>query len=296
MATPHVAGVARARCSGQPRLQRPTELKAVLLDSVDVKAARRPLGDRRPRSTPASRLPARCGDRIRRHRRRRRHRRVDACPTTTRSPARPRAARSPITTATASPTGTTTAHVAPTPTRPTSTGTTTATPATPTSTATAAPTRPTTARRRATRPARQPDGDGLGDACDPDRDNDGVPNTSDICRGRPAGRTRTAAPATPRRRRRRRSRPTATATASPTSPTPARREPAATKNGCPLAQVASLSAKAASAAASAPHGDGRRRPGRPRCDHGRAQEGRDAGSAWRARTLASSGNRATLTV
>ena len=92
-----------------------------------------------------------------------------------------------------------------------------------------------------------PDGDGLGDSCDPDRDNDGVPNTSDLCADQ-SGQRRLRVPgrdADPQPADADRDGVTDATDACP-------RETAATKNGCPLAQVASISAKARSAAASAP--------------------------------------------
>lgn len=86
----------------------------------------------------------------------------------------------------------------------------------------------------------RPDGDGNGDACDSDRDNDGIPDASDSC-------PETYAPGT------------ANGCIPPSPPPPAPSDsdrdgvadvsdacpgvPAATPNGCPLAQVAGVSAK-----------------------------------------------------
>jgi thermitase len=86
-----------------------------------------------------------------------------------------------------------------------------------------------------------PDGDGVGDACDGDRDNDGVPNGSDLCPEEHAPGTsngcipRTSTPPPPAD-----ADGDGIADASDGCPN----EAAATLNGCPLAQVASLSAKA----------------------------------------------------
>ena len=84
-----------------------------------------------------------------------------------------------------------------------------------------------------------PDGDGIGDACDPDRDNDGVPNTKDLCpvsgtdaNGCPPGTTLTPQP------------PDADGDGVTDASDGCPRETAATKNGCPLAEVASASARA----------------------------------------------------
>ena len=87
---------------------------------------------------------------------------------------------------------------------------------------------------------RNGDGDALGDACDPDRDNDGVPDTRDLCadlssteaNGCPPGTTTTTQGADPDH----------DGVAEGTDACP--NQAAATRNGCPLAEVASLSAKA----------------------------------------------------
>jgi subtilisin family serine protease len=90
------------------------------------------------------------------------------------------------------------------------------------------------------------DHDGAGDSCDADMDNDGIPNSSDLCKKTPGvpayggcqpPPTSTAPPSTP----------TGPADADGDGFTDASdgcpNESAATSNGCPLAQVSSLSAR-----------------------------------------------------
>ena len=90
------------------------------------------------------------------------------------------------------------------------------------------------------------DGDGDGDACDADLDGDGVPNVSDSCRATPGVAAHRGCPA-----------PALPPVAPPTQNPPADAdgdgiadatdacpgESAAAKNGCPLAEIASLSAR-----------------------------------------------------
>jgi hypothetical protein len=134
---------------------------------------------------------------------------------------------------------------------------------------------------------RDGDGDGTGDACDSDRDNDGVPNVQDLCadiagtnRGCPAAITTT--PQGPDEDG------DGVTDASDACP----RGAAATKNGCPLAEVATAAAKARRGSATVKVATTSRAMVTVTVE-------RKKGDRWvrvTRRTLATSGNRASVKV
>jgi hypothetical protein len=135
---------------------------------------------------------------------------------------------------------------------------------------------------------RDGDGDGAGDACDSDRDNDGVPNTQDLCAdlagtgaaGCPAGITTTPQG------------PDADGDGVTDASDACPRGAAATKNGCPLAEVETVSAKAAHRSATVKVATTSRAMVTVTVE-------RKRGKRWvrvSRRTLATSGNRATVKV